>query len=137
VLCFVSFFARLANDPWREANRLADLPKAAAADSLAHAIADLPPGQWKLPDAALIAARLTGLLPARPARAERRSATQITDWLPSARSAIVLACVALGLVYVASALLRPAPARFDGRDVASFMAPASGGASQPGGSDSR
>jgi hypothetical protein len=137
VLSVVSLFARQGNDPWREANRLADLPKAVAADSLAHSIADLPPGQWNLPDAALIAARLTGLLPARPARAARRSPTQMSDFLPSARSAIVLACVALGLVYAVSAVLRPAPARFDGRDVGSFAAPAPGDASQSQGPNSR
>jgi hypothetical protein len=137
VLSVVSLFARQGNDPWREANRLADLPKAVATDSLAHSIADLPQGQWNLPDAALIAARLTGLLPARPARTERRAATQMSDWLPSARSAVVLACVALGLVYAVSAVLRPAPARFDGRDVGSFAAPPLGETSPPAGPNSR
>ena len=48
MLSVVSLFARQGNDPWREAGRLADLPKAAAADSLAHDIAEMPQGRWNL-----------------------------------------------------------------------------------------
>ena len=136
VLSVVSLFARQGNDPWREADRLADLPKAGAADSLAHSIADMPQGRWNLPDAAAIAARLIGLLPARPARTERRLAAGAGVWgvwVPSSRNLIVLACVALGIVYAVTALLRPAPARVDGGDVASFMAaPAPGSAPRIG-----
>jgi|SRR5208337_3494866 len=133
MLSVVSLFARQGNDPWREADRLADLPKAVAEDSLAHSIADMPQGRWNLPDAAVIAGRLIGLLPARPARAARSSADGAAIWLPSSRNAIVLACVALGIVYAVSALMRPAPARVDGGDVASFMAaPAPGEAPRIG-----
>jgi hypothetical protein len=82
----------------------------------------MPQGRWNLPDAAAIAARLIGLLPARPARAERRLALGAAVWVPSSRNAIMLACVVLGIVYAVSALMRPAPARVDGGDVASFMA---------------
>jgi len=138
MLSVVSLFARQGNDPWREAGRLADLPKAVAADSLARSIADMPHGRWNLPDAAAIAARLIGLLPARPARAERRLAVGAVVWVPSSRNAIILACVALGIVYAVAALMRPAPAQVDGGDVASFMtAPVPGeapriGATSPG-----
>ena len=133
MLSVVSLFARQGNDPWREASRLADLPKAAAADSLAHSIAEMPHGRWNLPDAAAIAGRLIGLLPARPAKAERRLAAGAVVWMPSPRSAIVLACVALGIAYAVMALMRPAPARVDGGDVASFMtAPVPGDVARTG-----
>lgn len=120
MLSVVSLFARQGTDPWREADRLAVLPKAAAADSLAHAIADMPQGRWTLPDASVIAARLTSLLPARPARVIRRAPVTAADWLPSARTAVVMAFVALGIIYAVSTLLRPAPLQFDGGDVGSF-----------------
>jgi hypothetical protein len=133
MLSVVSLFARQGNDPWREAGRLADLPKAMAADSLAHSIAEMPQGRWNLPDAAAIAARLTALLPVRPARAARRSAAGGVVWVLSPRNVIVLACVALGLFYAVAALMRPAPARVDGGDVASFMtAPVPGEAPRTG-----
>ena len=54
---------RLGFDPWQEAARLSDLPKAAAAQALAAAMARLPEGDWvaaSLPD---IAARLVNSLP--------------------------------------------------------------------------
>jgi hypothetical protein len=65
-LSVLSVFARQGTDPWTEADRLAILPKAAAADSLARMIAAMPRSLWPLPDALAIAVRLTGLLPARP-----------------------------------------------------------------------
>ena len=132
MLSVVSLFARQGNDPWREAGRLADLPKAAAADSLARDIAEMPHGRWNLTDAAVIAARLIGLLPARPARTERRLPMRPTDWVPSTRNAIVLACAALGIVYAVSAIMRSPPARYDGGDVGSFTASSPGDASSTG-----
>jgi hypothetical protein len=129
MLSVVSLFARQGSDPWREADRLAELPKAVAADSLARSIAEMPQGRWNLPDAAVIAARLIGLLPKRPARVRPSSLGGATDWLPSlpsARSAVILACLALGIVYAVSALLRPASTSVGGGDVASFTARAPG-----------
>jgi hypothetical protein len=129
MLSVVSLFARQGSDPWREADRLAELPKAVAADSLARSIAEMPQGRWNLPDAAVIAARLIGLLPKRPARVKSRSLGGATDWLPSlpsARNAVILACLALGVVYAVSALLRPASTSVGGGDVASFTARAPG-----------
>ena len=46
--------------------------------------------------------------------------------LPSARNAVILACLALGVVYAVSALLRPASTSVGGGDVASFTARAPG-----------
>ncbi len=132
MLSGVSLFARQDSDPWREADRLAELPKAVATDSLARTIADMPQGRWNLPDAAVIAARLIGLLPKRPARVATRSLGGAANWLsllpslPSARNAIVLACLALGTIYAVSVMLRPAPTPPDGGDVASFTTSAPG-----------
>ena len=129
MLSVVSLFARQGSDPWREADRLAELPKAVAADSLARSIAEMPQGRWNLPDAAVIAARLIGLLPKRPARVSTRSLGGATEWLPSlpsARSAVILACLALGIVYAVSTLLRPASTSVGGGDVASFTTRAPG-----------
>jgi hypothetical protein len=56
---------RLGFDPWQEAARLSDLPKAAAAQALAAAMARLPDGDWKAADLPEIAARLVDSLPGR------------------------------------------------------------------------
>jgi hypothetical protein len=101
-LSVVSVLARQGSDPWREAGRLADLPKAEATDSLARTIADMPKSLWKLPDAIAIAARLTGLLPERPARGVDR----ITRRWPIASIAVVLAGCALAIAYAVSMLMQ-------------------------------
>jgi hypothetical protein len=119
-LSVVSVFGRLGSDPWREAGRLAALSKPEATDSLAHMIAEMPTSAWQLPAAAVIAARLTGLLPARPARRERGAATFTAGWQPYAKAAIAVACVALAIGYAVSAMTLAGPSRFDGSDVASF-----------------
>ena len=64
-LSVLSLFGRLGVDPWREAGRLAGLPKEAAGEWLAQAIAGAPSSAWPLPDAKVIAARLIALLPSR------------------------------------------------------------------------
>jgi len=101
-LSVVSVLARQGSDPWREAGRLADLPKAEATDSLARTIAGMPKSLWNLPDAIVIAARLTGLLPARPAKGVER----ITRRWPIPRMAVVLAGVALAIAYAVSVLMQ-------------------------------
>lgn len=60
-----SLLARTGADPWREAGRLASLPKQAAKDWLAQAIAGGPTSMWALPEATIIAARLITSLPRR------------------------------------------------------------------------
>jgi hypothetical protein len=85
-LCMLSVFARLGSDPWSEAGRLADLPKREATDSIAHTIAEMPTSLWKLADADVIAARLTRLLPIRPARGQRGPVTFTVGWQPSAKA---------------------------------------------------
>lgn len=58
---------RLGLDPWQEAARLSDLPKAAAAQALAAAMANLPEGDWKAASLPEIAARLVSSLPGKSA----------------------------------------------------------------------
>lgn len=140
MLSVVSLFARQGSDPWREADRLAKLPKAVATDSLARTITAMPQGRWNPPDATEIAARLIGLLPARPARVPRRPRAGVAAWLPalpSTRSAIVLAGIALALAYAASTMLHPSPTPLDGGDVTSFVTPTPGQMPATGGPSSR
>lgn len=140
-LSVVSIFARQGNDPWREADRLAELPKAEAADSLARTIAGMPRSLWGLPDAVVIAVRLTGLLPARPARGTGRASGRwpargtgraAGRW-PAARTAVVLVCITLAVAYAITATMQSSPpARSDGSDVASFAPPTPGDQQQEG-----
>jgi hypothetical protein len=104
-LSVVSVLARQGSDPWREAGRLADLPKAEATDSLARTIAGMPKSLWNLPDAIVIAARLTGLLPARPAKGPARGIERIAHRWPSPWIPVMLAGVALAIAYAISALM--------------------------------
>ena len=129
MLSVVSVLARQGSDPWREADRLAELPKAEATDSLARTIADMPRSLWDLPAAVLIAVRLTGLLPTRPARGAKHTAIQ---W-PANRSIVAMACVVLAIA-MAGAMFRQLaqPVRPDGMDVASFTSAAPAGAAVPG-----
>lgn len=62
-LSVLSVLARLGKDPWTEAARLAGLPRAAAADSLAVTIAGLPAGSQSQAHARMVALCLVPLLP--------------------------------------------------------------------------
>jgi hypothetical protein len=126
-LSVVSVLARLGSDPWREADRLAELPKAEAADSLARMIAGMPRSLWDLPSAVAIAVRLTGLLPSRPVRSV--GAVIGRRWplpLPG-KTTLVAVCVVLAAAFAALAFIQATPpAALDGSDVASFTAGQSG-----------
>jgi hypothetical protein len=62
-LTVLSLLARLGHDPWAEAARLVDLPKAAAIDSLAGSMARMPVCARVPAEARATAARLILLLP--------------------------------------------------------------------------
>ena len=70
-LSLVSVFARLGNDPWLEAGRLAGLPKAEATESLARIIASMPSSVWPLQAATVISTRLIALLPTKSDELQR------------------------------------------------------------------
>jgi len=98
MLQVVSLFARMGEDPWHEAARLAGLAVPDAVAALAREIAEMPGGPWPLPAATLIAARLVTLLPKQVSNSEagsRRNGSGVPIWL----------CVGLALI-VAAALFR-------------------------------
>jgi hypothetical protein len=64
-LSVLSLFARLGDDPWKEAGKLVGLPEGEAIDSLAQTIVQMPRSVWPLLDATAIATRLVALLPTR------------------------------------------------------------------------
>lgn len=64
-LSVASALARLGNDPWSEAIRLAELPREKATEALAAMVAAIPFARWKPADAPSIAIRLSQLLPGR------------------------------------------------------------------------
>ena len=72
-LSLISVFARRGDDPWREAGRLAGLPKSEAIESLARIIAGMPNSIWPLQAAMTIAARLIALLPGQTAKSRYAS----------------------------------------------------------------
>jgi hypothetical protein len=102
MLCPVSVFARLGADPWREAGRLAGLPKSAAIDSFAGAIASMPASVWLLSDARPIATRLIALLPA-PGSTGKSPASMSAHLARVVRTGLFLAAMAFAAAYFAGA----------------------------------
>ena len=100
-LSVLSLLARVGHDPWTEAARLAELPRAAAADSLAATIACLPGESRTRVHARMVALCLVPLLPGKdqpaqgtPAASRRQgscmSGPQLTRAMLSATLALVL-----------------------------------------------
>ena len=93
---------RLGFDPWREAARLSDLPREAAAQALAEAIAKLPGKACEGPNLAATAARLVSGLPARGVsivaarRAERPEVSRMGEG--KSRSRLTMPLFWVGLV---------------------------------------
>lgn len=83
----LSVLARSGKDPWAEAARLAGLPRAAAADELAGAIAGLPGGSRTQAQARAAALRLVPLL---PGHALPPSAATPADDAPHVCAAVLL-----------------------------------------------
>jgi hypothetical protein len=123
-LSLVSVFARLGDDPWREAGRLAGLPKSEAIESLARIIAGMPTSIWPLPTATAIAVRLITLLPTRsgnsglgpPALAHSAKAGRLL------RIGLVLVCVACAAAYEAGVFTNTDTSKPDGSGIANFTA---------------
>ena len=119
-LSLVSAFARLGSDPWREARRLAGLPKLEAIDSLALTIAGMPASIWTLPDATTIAARLVALLPTRSGSPEPGPSTHGGQAARFVRIVLLLAGVALGMAYALGLFTTRDAPKLDGSDVSAF-----------------
>jgi hypothetical protein len=62
-LTILSVLARLGQDPWAEAARWTNLPKASAIDRLANCISQMPLSPQSLAESRTTAARLVPLLP--------------------------------------------------------------------------
>jgi hypothetical protein len=123
-LSLVSVFARLGNDPWLEAGRLARLPKPEATESLARIIASMPTSVWPLQAAMTIATRLIALLPTQQAGnlGQRPSASAYGAKAGRIiRIGLVLAAVAFAVAFQTGVFTTtfdaPEP---DGNSVASF-----------------
>ena len=122
-LSLVSVFARLGNDPWLEAGRLAKLPISEAIESLARSISSMPTSIWRLQAATAIAARLIALLPTQSGVSRRDSPSSGAKVGPFLTITVVLACIACVVAFelgVFRPLDAPAP---DGSSVASFAVP--------------
>lgn len=102
-LSVVSVFARLGNDPWQEASRLARLPRSEATESLAHSIACMPTSIWPLEAATTIAAGLIPLLPAqlRPSEPGPPASEQLGKSHHLLKIAAALVCIACLLAFEA------------------------------------
>jgi len=125
-LNLVSVFARLGNDPWLEAGRLAKLPRSEATESLARVIASMPTSIWPLPTATVIAARLITLLP-KQSRQSGQDRSARTSGAKAGRfvslAMVVLACVACMLAFEAGVFTTSDAPKPDWSGVASFGAP--------------
>ena len=123
-LSVVSVLARLGNDPWQEAGRLAGLPMPEAIESLARIIASMPTSVWPLQAAMTIATRLIALLPTQQAGnlGQRPSASAYGAKAGRIiRIGLVLAAVAFAVAFQTGVFTTtfdaPEP---DGNSVASF-----------------
>jgi hypothetical protein len=96
-LTILSVLARLGQDPWTEAARLAKLPKPKIIDYLVNGISQMPLCPQALTDARITAARVILLLPSqRSSENVPVGNTSIPRWVPLA---VVFAALAFGIVY--------------------------------------
>jgi hypothetical protein len=121
-LSLISVFARLGNDPWLEAGRLARLPKAEATESLARIIASMPSSVWPLQAATAIATRLIALLPTQSGESRRRAPTSADGARAGRFLMIGLILLSVACVIASQAgVFTPAPMP-DGSSVVSLAA---------------
>ena len=102
-LTVLTALTRLGFDPWREAERLSDLPREIASRVFAVTIAMLPEGNWRSSESEAIAARLVSWLPGQstqaiaPAEAGRIGGKKIKLGFATALAWSVLAAALLFL----------------------------------------
>jgi hypothetical protein len=111
-LTVLSVLARLGQDPWAEATRLANMPKPAAAGCLSQCIGEMPLSPQDIAESRAIACRLVRLLPLKTHVTEQTTSGAASppgprEWVPMA-----LLCVSLFFVVVFNLMSAPAaPAR--------------------------
>ena len=108
-LTILSILARLGQDPWADAARWAQLPKAAMIDCLVHSIAQMPLCPQALVEARATASRLVLLLPTQNPTARRiedaaATSSAMPGWVPLA----FFCALAIGMAV--NAMLVPNPA---------------------------
>jgi hypothetical protein len=121
-LSVLSVFARLGDDPWKEAGKLAGLPKGEAINSLAQAITGMPRSVWTLPDATAIATGLVALLPTRLGNAAPGPSNVGGRTTRTVRIGLLLAVAALGMAFALGLFTSHPATKFDGGGI-SKMAP--------------
>ena len=109
-LTVLSILARLGQDPWAEAARWAQLPKAAMIDCLVHSIAQMPLCPQALVEARVTASRLALLLPSQNPTARRIDDAAVTSLAMPAWAPLAFFCCALAIGMAVNAMLVPNPA---------------------------
>jgi hypothetical protein len=119
-LSLISVFARLGNDPWQEAGRLAGLPKPEATESLAQIIASMPTSVWPLQAATTIAIRLIALLPTQAGRLGQSPSAPAYRAMPGriVRIGLVLVSIACAVAFQAGVFATLDGPKPDGNSVA-------------------
>lgn len=111
-LTVLTALTRLGFDPWREAARLSDLSREAAARSLAEAIAKLPGKACEAANLAATAARLVSWLPARGVsivtalRAEPKEVSRMSAGNTSRLAMLLLGVGLVMAIYLVTLYLR-------------------------------
>ena len=106
-LTILSVLARLGQDPWAEAARWAQLPKAAAIECLARSIGKMPMEPQAIADNGATAARLILLLPGQNRDSGQRISTAISKSTMGAWAPIAFFILAIAAGWVVN-LMAPA-----------------------------
>jgi hypothetical protein len=113
-LSVLSVFARLGDDPWEEAGKLAGLPKGEAIKSLAQAITSVPRSVWTLPDATTIATGLVALLPTRLGNTAPGPSNVRGRPTRTVRIGLLLVVAAFGMAFAVGLFTSHPATKFDG-----------------------
>jgi len=105
----LSALARLGQDPWAEAARLADLSQPAAVDRLASAVLSLSGPSWPVAEATAAARRLVKLLPGHARPDELGQPTAGPALHDGRRTRLLLVGVTIGAAVVFAVLVGLAP----------------------------
>jgi hypothetical protein len=117
VLSVLSLFARLGDDPWKEAGKLVGLPEGEAIESLAQAISGMPRSVWTLLDATAIATRLVALLPTRLGDAQPPSNNNRNRIAQRVGIGLLLVVLGFALAFTFGLFATDQSAKFNGSEV--------------------
>ena len=101
ILTALSALARLGVDPWDEAARLSEQSRESATKRLTSIISGIPRGRWAQSSVADIAARLSALLPGKPAPAAQPVMTHAKHLPPSTVAVFLFVFLINALAFVA------------------------------------